>query len=160
MVKYIQCKHCYDEDPTCKQCDGSGYMASRTIKDRLREILHIVFPCLKEKEQKYKKLPTETHFYDDLFTMMSEMEETSLIDERENVIFDNQNEMHRVETDLKDDLDTDPEIDDDNKQITPDTSCLIEEEKKLVRKIEIPKNGVSPDTMPDNIKDILENYSF
>lgn len=157
MVKYIQCKHCYDEDPSCRHCDGSGYMANRTIKDRLREVLYCVFPCLKEEKKGYKKVPTESNYYDDLFTMMSEMEETSLINERDDVMYDNQSnqtEIYDTETELEDDS----EIDDNNKQLTPNSSCLIE--KKLVKEIEIPNNGVSPDTMPDDIRDILENYSF
>lgn len=166
MVKYVQCKHCYDDDPTCNYCDGSGYIANRTIKDRLRDILHRVFPCLKgdkdnsQNKNGYKQVPTESTFYDDLFSMMSDMESTSLLDEKDDVMFDNQNELHKVVTDLDTDINSDSEIDDNNKQLTPDSSCLIEEENKLVRKIEIPNNGVSPDTMPDNIRHILDNYNL
>lgn len=135
MVKYIQCKNCHDEDVVCYHCNGSG--RKKNFKTKFREILYCVFPCLNnDKKFGYKAVPTESHFYNDLFSMMNNMESTSLMSERDDT------SEQKPETELDSD-----DFDSDNEEITPDSSFLFEkkEENITVKKIDIPKNGFNQD---------------
>ena len=129
MVNYIRCGHCLDEDPACGCCNGSGYQEKKTIKTRLKEILYCIFPCLNKdnKTFEYKSVPTETNFYNDLFSAMNDMESTSLVEE------------NNPELELNSD-----DFDSDNEEVGVISSGLIKPEEvanRTVKKIDIPNNG-------------------
>jgi hypothetical protein len=150
-----------DKNKDCCYCDGTGYMnpqggflgtshddfhiEERNFKTRLKEILYCIFPCLKDDSFEYKSVPNP-NFYDDLFSMMNDTNEsTSLVSEKEIVMFDSQSLLHN-----EPELELDPDDFEEERVtpvvelLTPDSSMLFAEKEIVtttVKKIDIPKNG-------------------
>lgn len=154
MVNYIQCKHCHAEDSSCTYCNGSGYLEKKSFKHILNDIFSCLFPCLKENHS-YKLVPTESNFYEDIFSMMNDIESTTLLDNNETINFDIQHEPNEVV--YSDDSDSEDFDSDDSESIIK--SNIDIKKSPNIRKIDIPDNFDSLKIITESTQEYI-NYSF